>query len=75
MEEVKQNLYVLPLRLLEESSGESSSSSNPVDAARAWLEFERASFLEARARLKFERASFLDSNYSKKQQAKKKRKN
>ncbi|OMO98334.1 sodium/hydrogen exchanger 7 [Corchorus capsularis] len=32
MEEVKENLYVLPLRLLEESSVESSSSSNPVDA-------------------------------------------
>ncbi|OMO72604.1 hypothetical protein COLO4_27555 [Corchorus olitorius] len=32
MEEVKENLYVLPLRLLEESSSESSSSSNPVDA-------------------------------------------
>ncbi|XP_021292889.1 sodium/hydrogen exchanger 7 isoform X3 [Herrania umbratica] len=33
MEEVKENLYALPLRMLEESSGSSSSSSSdPVDA-------------------------------------------
>ncbi|XWS22922.1 hypothetical protein CRYUN_Cryun29cG0077300 [Craigia yunnanensis] len=32
MEEVKENLYVLPLRMLEESSSSSSSSSDPVDA-------------------------------------------